>query len=99
MTDTSTKPTKGKITKYEVQPFAQTTTTGSVGANGDVNVTITAKRNVLIESQIISGSGKVNNVVFTQSLAYSNLQNYLDNTFIQVSLFSGYLSKSSADST
>ena len=83
-TDSSSKPTTGKITKYDVQPFAVTTTTGSVGTNGDVNVTVGATRSIHIESQVISGSGHVNNVVWTQNLTFENKQSYLDNTFIQV---------------
>lgn len=84
VTDPSGKPTTGNITKYTAQPFATTSTTGSVGANGDVNVTVSATRSVHIESKIVSGSGHVNNVVFTQNLEFTNVQNYLDNTLIQV---------------
>ena len=57
---------------------------GSVGKNGDVNVTVSATRQVHIESTIISGSGKVNNVVWVQNLEYNNVQNFLSNTTIQV---------------
>ena len=53
---------------------------GSVGENGDVNVTVSATRQVHIESTIISGSGMVNNVVWVQSLEYNNVQNFLNNT-------------------
>lgn len=84
ITDSSKKPTTGKITKYDAQPFAVTTTTGSVGANGDVNVTVKATRTVQIEAEITSGSGKTNNVVWSQNLEFSNLQQYLQDTFIQV---------------
>ncbi|KAH8117599.1 peptide N-acetyl-beta-D-glucosaminyl asparaginase amidase A-domain-containing protein [Phellopilus nigrolimitatus] len=83
VTDPSGARTTGNITRYEVAPFAVTNTTGSVGANGDVNVTVSATRSVHIEAQVVSGSGTVNNVVFSQELAYSNTQNYLDNTTIQ----------------
>ena len=83
-TDTSSSPTTGKMTRYSVEPFSQTTTVGSVGENGDVNVTVSATRQVRIESTIISGSGMVNNVVWVQSLEYNNVQNYLSNTTIQV---------------
>ena len=86
VTDPSGKPTTGKITRYDAQPFAETSITGSVGDNGDVNVTVAATRNIHIESEITSGSGKTTHVVWTQSLQYSNTQNYLDNTNIQVSL-------------
>ncbi|KAF8964688.1 peptide N-acetyl-beta-D-glucosaminyl asparaginase amidase A-domain-containing protein [Flammula alnicola] len=80
--DTSSKPTTGKMTLYSADPFSQTTTTGTVG-NGDVNVTVSATRKIHIESTIISGSGKVNHVVFTQDLQYNNVQNFLDNAQIQ----------------
>ena len=83
-TDPSSKPTTGKITQYSVEPFSQTTTVGSVGQNGDVNVTVSATRQVHIESTIISGSGVVNNVVWVQKLQYENVQNFLNNTSIQV---------------
>lgn len=82
--DPSGRPTTGRITAYDASPFAVTSTTGEVGANGDVNVTVKATRNIHIESEIISGSGGVTHVVWSQSLAYSNTQNFLDNTFIQV---------------
>ena len=56
-----------------------------VGAQlGDVNVTVSATRSVHIESRIVSGSGKVNNVVFTQNLSYKNVQTYADQAAIQV---------------
>jgi hypothetical protein len=83
-TDTSSKPTTGKMTQYSVEPFSQTTTMGSVGENGDVNVTVSATRQVHIESTITSGSGVVNNVVWVQNLQYKNVQNFLNNASIQV---------------
>ncbi|KAH9901591.1 peptide N-acetyl-beta-D-glucosaminyl asparaginase amidase A-domain-containing protein [Cubamyces lactineus] len=83
VTDPSSKPTTGKITKYDVSPFAVTTTTGSVGSNGDVNVTVSATRDILIEAEITSGSGKTTHVVWSQNLAFSNTQQFLDNTAIQ----------------
>ena len=86
-TDTSSKPTTGKMTQYSVEPFSHTTAVGSVGKNGDVNVTVSAVRQVHIESTIISGSGMVNNVVWVQNLEYNNVQNYLSNTTIQVGEF------------
>ncbi|RDX56537.1 hypothetical protein OH76DRAFT_1509456 [Lentinus brumalis] len=84
VTDPSGKPTTGKITRYDAQPFADTTITGNIGENGDVNVTVAATRNIHIESEFTSGSGKTTHVVWTQSLQYSNTQNYLDNTTIQI---------------
>ncbi|KAI8989648.1 peptide N-acetyl-beta-D-glucosaminyl asparaginase amidase A-domain-containing protein [Trametes punicea] len=83
VTDSSSKPTTGKITKYDASPFAVTKTSGSVGDNGDVNVTVSATRNIHIEAEITSGSGKTTHVVWTQSLEFSNTQQFLDNTFIQ----------------
>ncbi|TBU49086.1 peptide N-acetyl-beta-D-glucosaminyl asparaginase amidase A-domain-containing protein [Dichomitus squalens] len=84
VTDPSGKPTTGKITRYDADDFAVTNTTGSVGANGDVNVTVAATRNIHIEAEITSGSGQTTHVVWSQNLEYSNTQNYLDNTFIQI---------------
>jgi len=84
VTDSSSKPTRGKITKYDVQPFAQTTTTGNVAANGDTNFTVSATRKVHIESVFTSGSGKTTSVVWSQDLSYSNTQNYFDNNLAQL---------------
>jgi len=82
VTDSSSKRTTGKITSYSADPYAQTTTSGSVD-DTSVNITVTASRKIKITSQIISGSGKETNVVFSQDLEYINQQNYLDNTLIQ----------------
>lgn len=82
--DKSSKPTVGKITQYSADPFSTTTTVGNVGDNGDINVTVTASRKIHIESIIISGSGKENRVVWSQDLQYKNVQNFLNNTLIQV---------------
>jgi len=76
-------PTKGQILQYNAQPFPVTTTTGSVGANGDVNVTVSSTRQITIKSIIVPGSGPSTTVVWQQDLHFSNTQNYLDNTFIQ----------------
>ncbi|KAG6909710.1 hypothetical protein DXG01_015912 [Tephrocybe rancida] len=83
-TDESPKPTTGKITSYAAHPFATASTSGSVGDNGDVNVTITATRQIHIEAEIVSGSGKLTRAVWSQDLKYSNIQNYLKNTTVQV---------------
>lgn len=83
-TDSSSKPTTGKITQYTADPFSQTNTVGTVGANGDVVFTVSATRKIHIESTIVSGSGKVNHVVWSQDLTYSNAQSVLNNTLIQV---------------
>ncbi|KAI0748346.1 peptide N-acetyl-beta-D-glucosaminyl asparaginase amidase A-domain-containing protein [Daedaleopsis nitida] len=84
VTDPSGKPTTGKITRYDAPPFAQTSVTGSVGDNGDVNITVAATRAIHIESEITSGSGKTTHVVWEQNLQYTNTQNYLDNAFVQI---------------
>ncbi|KAG6897579.1 hypothetical protein C0992_000167 [Termitomyces sp. T32_za158] len=65
------------------EPFASTTTTGNVGANGDVNITVTATRKIHIEADIISGSGEMTHAIWMQDLQYSNVQSYLDNATIQ----------------
>ena len=85
----SEEQTTGNITLYDAQPFAVTQTTGSVGDNGDVNVTVSAQRSVHIEATVVSGSGKENKVVVRQELEYSNTQNYLQNTFVQVKSYAG----------
>lgn len=84
VTDSSPNPTTGNMTKYTADPYAVSTITGNVGANGDVNVTVKATRNIYIESTIKSGSGKTTKVVWSQNLSYQNVQNYLQNTSVQV---------------
>ena len=82
--DSSSARTTGNITVYDVAPFARATSTGSAGAGGDLNVTLTATHSVHIEADIVAGSGKRTKVVFTQDLAFSNTQTYLDNASVQV---------------
>ncbi|OJA19047.1 hypothetical protein AZE42_06312 [Rhizopogon vesiculosus] len=82
VTDPSGKPTTGKITAYDVQPYAVTETTASIGGT-DVNITVNAQRSIKIESTIVSGSGTINNVVFQQNLDYTNTQYYLNNSNTQ----------------
>lgn len=86
VTDSSSEPTTGKITVYNAQPYAQTSTTGSLGANGDLNVTVSATRSIQIESEFTSGSGVYTYVSWSQNLEYSNTQYYLNNYMINVSL-------------
>lgn len=81
----SSSRTTGNITSYSADPFAQSIITGMVGTNGDVNVTVKATRNIHIEADVISGSGKSTHVVWSQNLNYTNVQTYLDNLMIQVS--------------
>ncbi|KIJ69396.1 hypothetical protein HYDPIDRAFT_79703 [Hydnomerulius pinastri MD-312] len=82
VTDPSGKPTTGKITAYDVQPYAVTETTATMGG-GDVNITVKAQRSLRIEATVISGSGKENNVVFQQNMDYTNTQYYLNYTYTQ----------------
>ncbi|KAJ7774829.1 peptide N-acetyl-beta-D-glucosaminyl asparaginase amidase A-domain-containing protein [Mycena metata] len=83
VTDSSSKRTTGKLISYNAEPFAQTSITGEVGDNGDVNITVTASRKIQITADILSGSGKRNHVVFLQDLQYINQQNYLNNALVQ----------------
>ncbi|KAH9981290.1 peptide N-acetyl-beta-D-glucosaminyl asparaginase amidase A-domain-containing protein [Lactifluus volemus] len=80
--DPSSIPTTGKITRYEASNFATSNALASVSGK-DVNITVTASRNVYIEAEIIGGSGARTKVVFTQALQYENVQNYLQNFTIQ----------------
>ncbi|KZP11978.1 hypothetical protein FIBSPDRAFT_755761 [Athelia psychrophila] len=86
VTDSSSEPTTGNMTQYTASPYAVTATTGSVGANGDVKVTVKATREIQIESTFKSGSGKVTDVVWKQSLSYQNVQTYASNNSIQASI-------------
>jgi hypothetical protein len=74
VTDSSSQPTTGKITSYVADPFAKATISGNQATNGDLEVTVTAKRIIHIEADVISGSGKTNHVVWSQDLDYSNTQ-------------------------
>ncbi|KAH9945923.1 peptide N-acetyl-beta-D-glucosaminyl asparaginase amidase A-domain-containing protein [Epithele typhae] len=82
--DPSGLPTTGRITRVDAPAFAATTTTGRVGANGDVNVTVGASRTLEIAAEITGGSGATTAVVWRQTLAYANTQRYLENTTVQV---------------
>ncbi|KAF9532985.1 peptide N-acetyl-beta-D-glucosaminyl asparaginase amidase A-domain-containing protein [Crepidotus variabilis] len=77
-TDSSSKPTTGKMTRYAADPYSKSSTTGTVHANS-VDSIVSAKRVVHVESTIVSGSGKKNHVVFSQELLYKNVQNYRNN--------------------
>ncbi|KAJ7219276.1 peptide N-acetyl-beta-D-glucosaminyl asparaginase amidase A-domain-containing protein [Mycena pura] len=83
ITDSSSKRTTGEMLSYSAEPFAETTTTGSVDNNGDIHITVAATRKIRISSQIVSGSGKKTTVNWEQSLEYTNQQDYLDNTLVQ----------------
>ncbi|KZV71644.1 hypothetical protein PENSPDRAFT_684422 [Peniophora sp. CONT] len=83
--DASDEPTTGKITKYEVDEYADSTQTLDSSRNNTLEFTVKATRSVHIESEIIAGSGEKTNVVFRQALAYSNTQSYLNNGSVQLS--------------
>ncbi|KAF8894619.1 peptide N-acetyl-beta-D-glucosaminyl asparaginase amidase A-domain-containing protein [Infundibulicybe gibba] len=61
-TDPSPRRTIGNITSHVTSPFAVTTTTGSVGANGDVNIAVSATRKIHIEADILAGNTAIQNV-------------------------------------
>lgn len=84
VTDPSGKPTTGGITCYDVEPYAVTETSASIGG-ADINITVSAQRSLYIEAVVLSGSGQENYVVFQQDLNYTNTQYYLDNANTQVS--------------
>ncbi|KAI9452296.1 peptide N-acetyl-beta-D-glucosaminyl asparaginase amidase A-domain-containing protein [Lactarius psammicola] len=76
--DSSTLPTMGKITRYEAPDFA-TSSVSSSASGVDVSITLNASRSIHIEAEIIAGSGTRTEVVFSQNLGYTNVQNYLRN--------------------
>ncbi|KAF9069615.1 peptide N-acetyl-beta-D-glucosaminyl asparaginase amidase A-domain-containing protein [Rhodocollybia butyracea] len=77
--DSSSKPTTGNITVYSVNDFADTSITGSATEFGTFNATVTAKREIHIEADILSGSGHLTHTVWTQDLQFSNVQTYRNN--------------------
>jgi hypothetical protein len=83
VTDPSGRPTTGKIQKYQASPFAITANKGTA-KGGDLDITVTASRKILVESDIVSGSGKKIHAVWAQDLSYSNIQTYKDNAAVQV---------------
>ncbi|KAJ7063314.1 peptide N-acetyl-beta-D-glucosaminyl asparaginase amidase A-domain-containing protein [Mycena amicta] len=84
VTDSSSKPTTGKMLSYKADAFATTSNTGSVDAsNGDISITVSATRKIQISSEIVSGSGAKTLVSWEQDLSYVNQQDYLDNTLVQ----------------
>uniref|UniRef100_A0A0W0F927 Peptide N-acetyl-beta-D-glucosaminyl asparaginase amidase A N-terminal domain-containing protein n=1 Tax=Moniliophthora roreri TaxID=221103 RepID=A0A0W0F927_MONRR len=79
VTDSSTEPTTGKMTIYDVEPYAQSSA-AIVRDNGEVEITVKATRQLHIESTIVSGSGVSIDAVFKQNLQYSNVQIYKNST-------------------
>ncbi|KAF9454494.1 hypothetical protein P691DRAFT_655993 [Macrolepiota fuliginosa MF-IS2] len=82
-TDPSGLPTTGKILHIDNQPFAQTSTSGTVAANGDLKFSIKATRSISIESEIVSGSGKKSTVSWKQDFQYQNSQQWLNGALIE----------------
>ena len=80
----SDKPTRGKITRYNAEPYAKTNLISNVEENGDVRVDLIAGRDLRIEATVISGSGKVNFVEWRQRLDFKNRQLYVDGATKQV---------------
>lgn len=83
VTGSSSNPTTGKITSYSAEPFTQSTSSLSA-IEGGVEITTKASRKLRIESEVISGSGSKNRVVWSQDLGFSNTQWYLNDTLVQV---------------
>ncbi|RDB21369.1 Peptide-N4-(N-acetyl-beta-glucosaminyl)asparagine amidase A [Hypsizygus marmoreus] len=83
VTDPSSKPTTGRITRYDASPFAKAATTGTVRPT-EVDFTVKATRKIHVEANIVSGSGKTTHAVWSQDLSYSNNQNYRENATFQV---------------
>ncbi|KZV93370.1 hypothetical protein EXIGLDRAFT_613065 [Exidia glandulosa HHB12029] len=82
--DRSSKPTTGRIISYNAEPFPVTTTTGTAGDNGDVNVTVSGTRSLSVVSEIKAGSGATTLVKWSQNLSFTNTQSFLDDTLIQL---------------
>ncbi|EJD44080.1 hypothetical protein AURDEDRAFT_88290 [Auricularia subglabra TFB-10046 SS5] len=82
--DYSSKPTTGRMISYDAEPFPVTSTTGVVAANGDVNVTVSGTRSLLIVSEIKAGSGTTTLVKWAQNMTFTNTQSFLDDTFVQL---------------
>ncbi|EIN07360.1 hypothetical protein PUNSTDRAFT_89610 [Punctularia strigosozonata HHB-11173 SS5] len=82
--DTSSKPTTGKINVYTAEPYGTANNDVVVGDNGDLTVTVTASRKVFVESTIKSGSGKTTIATWSQNLQYKNVQQFLNDTYVQI---------------
>ncbi|KAF9264679.1 hypothetical protein L218DRAFT_998188 [Marasmius fiardii PR-910] len=80
--DSSSQRTTGNITTYSAEPFAETSATASVQGN-NVIITVSARRQIHIEADILSGSGVATHVVFSQELQYQNIQSYLNRAATQ----------------
>ncbi|GJE90903.1 peptide N-acetyl-beta-D-glucosaminyl asparaginase amidase A-domain-containing protein [Phanerochaete sordida] len=81
--DPSNKATTGAMTVYSAPLYASTSTTGKINGPGDVDFTVRASRNIHIEAEVVTGSGKSTYVVWTQSLSYENTQTYRQSASVQ----------------
>lgn len=81
----SGEPTTGRITRYEVPPYA--TTHHAMKSLGDdsYNFSVSATHNLLITADITPGGGPTNRVVWNQALQFTNIQSYLHNASQMVS--------------
>ncbi|KAJ3919138.1 peptide N-acetyl-beta-D-glucosaminyl asparaginase amidase A-domain-containing protein [Lentinula edodes] len=77
--DTSFEPTIGNMTVHSASNYADTSITGFVEDFGQFNATVTAMRNIHIEADILSGSGQLTHVIWTQDLQFLNIQTYRNN--------------------
>lgn len=82
--DASGRPTTGRIERYEAGPYGAASDAVAVAENGDVTVTVKASRKVYVESTIKSGSGKATTVVWSQDLQFQNVQQYINDSYVQV---------------
>jgi hypothetical protein len=83
VTDSSSRPTTGKMTSYSAPPYATSSVTNTTNANGDVIFTLSASHQISMESIITSGSGHTTQVAWRQNVQFSNTQEYLNNYYTQ----------------
>ncbi|KAG2020279.1 hypothetical protein CC2G_005640 [Coprinopsis cinerea AmutBmut pab1-1] len=75
----ASRPTRGRITEYQAQPYAQSRVSGQVDSEtGEVNISVEATRKLLIEAEVVEGNGKVNRVRWSQDLSFRNRQTFSD---------------------
>ncbi|EJD49003.1 hypothetical protein AURDEDRAFT_183127 [Auricularia subglabra TFB-10046 SS5] len=78
--DASKKPTTGRTTRYDVEPFAQVMVTGRVsGSAPDVTATTRAARSLRIEGEVLTGSGRIVHYRWQQQASFTNTETYVSN--------------------
>jgi hypothetical protein len=82
--DPSGKQTQGNITRYEVSPYAAYTHHLSTYST-TYNFTSNAFHSLVIEADLITGSGTTKHVVWKQDMRFVNFQCYWDNAAANVS--------------